>query len=85
MPRARAVAVMRLANLLFGAGNVLGDDAGHVVGRQRDERLDGVLDRDGGAGLQAELGRHGGGGVLATRSSWSESLRLPALSSWNRM
>ncbi|MBB3771127.1 hypothetical protein FHS55_001726 [Angulomicrobium tetraedrale] len=39
------------------AGNVLGDDHGDVIGRARDQCLDGVFDGDGRARLDAELGR----------------------------
>ncbi len=54
----------QLGEVVLAAAEVFGDDDGGVVGRPRDDALDRILDRDGLAGLEIELGRRLLGGVL---------------------
>ena len=57
MPSERAVLVIRVGKGAFAAGDVFADRRGDVIGGERDQRLDRILDRNGLAGRYAELGR----------------------------
>ncbi len=57
MPSARAFCVISLAKACLAAAEIFGDDDGGIVGGSGDDALDRVLDRDGLAGLEPELGR----------------------------
>ena len=70
---ARHAESVRFARHHFGeralvAADLLRDGDRDVVGRTGDDRLDGVLDGDRVAGLDAELGRLLGGGVRGNRN-----------------
>ena len=54
----------QLGEIVFVAGDGFGDHDGGVVGGAGYQALDGVFDRDGLAGAQAELGRRLFGSVL---------------------
>ncbi len=64
MPSARAFCVISLAKPVLVAAEIFGDDDGGVVRGLGDDALDRVLDRDGLAGLEFELGRRLLGGVF---------------------
>jgi hypothetical protein len=72
-----------LGEFALGARDVLGDHARHVVGRQGNQRLDGVLDRDVEPALSPSLVGTAAAACLLT-VILSLSLMLPAASSWNR-
>ena len=65
------------------AADRLGDRDRDVVGRARHDRLDRVLDADGVAGLDAELGGLLRGGVLGDRNRASAASSRPLSSCSN--
>jgi hypothetical protein len=62
----------QLSELLLGAADRLGDHHGRVIGRLRHQALDRILDLEGLARAQAELGRRHAGGMLGNRHAGVE-------------
>ena len=56
MPRLRALRVIMSGEIVLRAADGFGDDHGRVIGRARDDALDGIVDAKGAPRPKAELG-----------------------------